>query len=128
MDGSINGQSLKTSKKMWLFQSDFQLSKQNLFYSSIPALLLIFTYSFFAFALKMDYHLQCPFSFIGKSLSAAITTSGHSIQISLVQVLQITSLSCSSLMVWVRKSSGAKDNHFVNIIIYHYHIIDNVII
>lgn len=62
MDGSINGQSLKTSKKMWLFQSDFQLSKQNLFYSSIPALLLIFTYSFFAFALKMDYHLQRPFS------------------------------------------------------------------
>ena len=64
MDGSINGQSLKTSKNMWLFQTltDFQLSKQNLFCSCIPALLLIFTYSFFAFALKMNYHLQCPFS------------------------------------------------------------------
>lgn len=64
MDGSINGQSLKTSKNMWLFQtlSDFQISKQNLFYSSIPVLLLIFTYSFFAFALKMKYHLQGPFS------------------------------------------------------------------
>lgn len=68
------------------------------------------------------------FLLIGKSLSAAITTSGHSIQISLVQVLQITPAFLFISDGLVRKSSGAKDNHFVNIIIYHYHIIDNVII
>ena len=68
------------------------------------------------------------FLLIGKSLSAAITASGHSIQISLVQVLQITPAFLFTSDVLVRNSRGATDNHFVNIIVYHYHIVDNVII